>query len=58
MQFVKDLMPFSEAKLRPNLKMAAHRIQLVNSKKENAIKHQKREVRSIELNENASLTWS
>lgn len=44
MNFVKDLLPFSESKLRPNLKMAAHRIQLVNSKKENAIKHQKREV--------------
>ena len=44
MNFIKDLLPFSEAKLRPNLKMAAQRIQLVNSKKENGIKHQKREV--------------
>jgi hypothetical protein len=44
MNFVRDLMPFQESKLRPNLKMAAQRIQLVNSKKENGIKHQKREV--------------
>lgn len=44
MNLISDLMPFSESKLRPNLKMAAQRIQLVNSKKENGIKHQKREV--------------
>lgn len=43
------ILPFQESKLRPNLKMAATRISLMNNKKENAIKHSKREVGGLAL---------
>ena len=38
------IMPYSEAKIRPNLKMASQRITILINKKENAQKHAKREV--------------
>jgi hypothetical protein len=39
------LFPFSESKLKPNLKMASKRIQIANSKRSAHSAHGKREVR-------------
>lgn len=41
------LFPYSESKLKPNLKMAVHRIQLHNNKKSAQLKHAKKEVAKL-----------
>ena len=38
---------FNANKLKPNLKMAVHRLQLVANKKANSIKIQKREIANL-----------
>jgi len=42
---------YNEAKLKPNLKMAVHRIQIYNNKKSAQVKHAKREISEL-LKEN------